>query len=612
MVRGLVPKYRRFNVWDDIGHRLPNTADWTLTARPLPRPPEGELSNVLNATTIRNNPSLFCVSTPINVDRFEELLVSHPNRAFVDSVLVGLREGFWPCADTTKDGYPVINDAHIETTKSPAEASFLKDHIEKEVECGRFSSAFGPDLLPGMYSMPIHAVPKDNGNTFRMVIDHSAGLYSLNSMIGKDTVSPSPLDNMRHLGQHLLQARRDYPNERFVMWKSDVSDAYRLLPMHPHWQLKQIITFNGRRYVDRRNTIGSRAGGALWIAFMSLVTWIAIHVRHIERLTGAYVDDSWGWEIENVLGFYTEYSEFMPETQTLVLELWDYLGIPHKQKKQIFGSPLTIIGFDVDPNAMSITMPLNAKNLLITELESWVTKPRSKHDGARTLKAWQTLAGWLNWALNVFPLLRPALNRVYTKISGVNWPLAKIWVNNDIRLDLDWALRHLRDLSGTRMIKSTAWDPASADVTIFADACLQGMGFWYPDHSVGYYSPTPPVPVLPHIYYFETLCVVSAITHAAEHLPNGKRLVVYTDNTNCVDIFSSLRCEPCLNPLLLHVADILLHTDIDLRVLHVPGEDNVVADAISRMNIATVVKLVPSFRLNCFQPPHITLGAPKK
>ena len=73
-------------------------------------------------------------------------------------------------------------------------------------------------------------------------------------------------------GHHACGTSHRHNSDNLVLWKTDVTDAYRLLPVHPHWQLKQIISFNGRRYADRRNTIGSRAGGALWIAFMSLVT----------------------------------------------------------------------------------------------------------------------------------------------------------------------------------------------------------------------------------------------------------------------------------------------------------------------------------------------------
>ncbi|TEB27632.1 hypothetical protein FA13DRAFT_1601965, partial [Coprinellus micaceus] len=89
---------------------LPNTADWTEHAEPLPRPPDDELANPIVNQTIHDNPHLFNVSTPINIDLFEELLATHPNQPFVRSVVVGLREGFWPCADTCQDDYPTTHD----------------------------------------------------------------------------------------------------------------------------------------------------------------------------------------------------------------------------------------------------------------------------------------------------------------------------------------------------------------------------------------------------------------------------------------------------------------------------------------------------------------------
>lgn len=614
VIRGMVPKYRRFNVWDAKQERLPNTANWTTTARPLPYPPPEELANVTNRNTISQNPHLFNVSTPINIDKFEFLLKRHPNPRFVASVVTGLREGFWPCADTNLPNYPTTHDAHIATTSNTNEAAFLANQINEEVSKGRFSEAFGPNLLPGMYSMPIHAVPKDGGSTFRMVNNHSAEPFSLNSMIDKAHVPPSPLDNMSHVGHRLICFRHDHLKQRLVMWKADVSEAYRLLPVHRHWQLKQVITFGSERRVDWRNCFGGRASGALWIAFMALVTWIAIYERQIINLIGAYVDDSFGFDEEDDVSFYCPYSRFLPRSQALLLELWDELGIPHKEKKQVFGSPLTIIGFDVDPNTMTITLPIEAKNKLIAELDLWIRSPvpGSDNDGKFKLREWQILAGWINWALNMYPPLRPSLNRIYPKMSGQCGPFTKVWVNNAVRFDLTWARDRLRALPGSRIMDCTRWEPADADIVLHTDACLQGMGFWYDGQDTGYYSPTPVSPPVEHIFYFEALCALSALRHAATSFPHKRRFVIYTDNTNTVDIFSSFRAEPAFNHILLAASDIIIDNNIDLRVLHVPGASNTVADAISRLDIATILDIIPSFYLSYFQPPRFPLGALQK
>lgn len=98
------------NVWSSGSYSL-NTADWTTMHWLYFSIPFHELDNPITSNTISSNPSLFRIVTPINVDHFESLLASHPNRQKVDSICKGLREGFWPWADTSIEGYPTTHDA---------------------------------------------------------------------------------------------------------------------------------------------------------------------------------------------------------------------------------------------------------------------------------------------------------------------------------------------------------------------------------------------------------------------------------------------------------------------------------------------------------------------
>jgi hypothetical protein len=91
--------------------------------------------------------------------------------------------------------------------------------------------------------MPIHAVPKPGSSDLRLVTDQSAGPFSLNSMIERDEILGYPLDNMHHLGKMLLDLRKEVgPDRQLTIFKSDIAEAYRLMPVHPCWQIKQINT----------------------------------------------------------------------------------------------------------------------------------------------------------------------------------------------------------------------------------------------------------------------------------------------------------------------------------------------------------------------------------
>ena len=78
--------------------------------------------------------------------------------------------------------------------------------------------------------------------------------------------------------------------------------------------------------------------------------------------------------------------------------------------------------------------------------------------------------------------------------------------------------------------------------------------------------------------------------------------IIYTDNSNTVDIFSSLRVLPPYNHLLKTAINILNLGDSDMRVLHVPGVDNAIADALSRADFKHAIDLAPGLRISTFEP----------
>ena len=595
---GLKPKYLRYNVWNPESDFSPTTSDWTLTAEPLEGPPQSELDDENVKKTIRENPHLFKIVTPIKVDIFEAYLSTHPNQPFVKSVCKGLREGFWPWARTPCAGYPIINDESKPPPLDKKKADFLRAQRDSEVAKGRFSPPFKHELLPGMYCMPIYAVPKPHSSDLRLVTDQSYGKYSPNSMIQHDKVTGFPLDNMMNFGEMLIDLERRAPGEEKVAWKSDIAEAYRILPMHKHWQVKQVVRVDDECHVDHCNVFGGCGAGALFISVDSLVAWIAKEIKRI-RYLGNYVDDSSGCGKKSDYLFYEPYGKSMPRDQVILLTLWDELGIPHKPHKQISGSPLTIIGISVDANELSLTLPEEAKALLMKELEWWC-KPGRKEK----LRRWFQLGGWMNWAFNVYPRLKPALNNFYPKLKGRRDSTSLLWVNNNIRDDFSWALKILSNSSGVRLLKSVYWDVDEASLTIYCDACPEGMGFWYPALNIGFYSPTPLHDNPDLIFYFEALCVHSALFDAYRRTPKNSngRFVIYTDNSNTVDIFNTLRALPPYNHLLKTAVDILNQGDHDLRVLHVSGVDNAVADAFSRNNFHRALTLVPGLKIAPFEP----------
>lgn len=91
------PHFRRGFIWsDDPIDRISPSALYTESAPPLPSVPQHLLDDPTIQKSIHSLGDAIKVETPFDVDKFELLLVDHPNQPFVRSVMKGLCEGFWP------------------------------------------------------------------------------------------------------------------------------------------------------------------------------------------------------------------------------------------------------------------------------------------------------------------------------------------------------------------------------------------------------------------------------------------------------------------------------------------------------------------------------------
>jgi hypothetical protein len=346
------------------------------------------------------------------------------------------------------------------------------------------------------------------------------------------------------------------------------------------------------------------------MAFMGLVTWIAIYIRGIAHLKD-YVNNAFSFELQSNRLFYPPYRCSFPTKQTRLLQLWDELGIPHDKEKQEFGSTLRIIGFVVDPNAMTVTMDSDQRKELVELIRVFAVAGKK-----RTLKEFQKIAGHVNWALNVFSHLKPGLLAVYAKTAGKDRDLATIRVSAPVVHELNWIAQRFEFSSGVHFLKTVEWDPRSADsdaLSVFTDASALGLAFFVPASKLAFQCPCPPDILSEHIFFSEALAVCSVFHYVKSAADiNTKRLVIYSDNMNTVDIFNSLRAIAPYNQLLISAIDIVLDHDLDFRVLHIRGVDNPIADAISRFKNDLAVSLCPGLVIRNFEPPRDALGVRRK
>jgi len=222
-----------------------------------------------------------------------------------------------------------------------------------------------------MVSQPIFTVPKKGSMKLCLVNDHSAGLKLLNLLIPTEGGFVI-LDNLSDLGANIWAAMcKNSGMKPKLLWKSDASEAYRRLPMHPHWQVWQATLIDGEYHINHCAVFGNHTSSCLWCLFFGLVCWVGIHELGIEGLLH-YVDDAFNVSFNDKLTFYHPYQCLMLADQTCFLLLLDQIGLPHEDKKQLHGVTLEIIGLVVSLKDMTILMSSEAKQKLIDSIHDFV------------------------------------------------------------------------------------------------------------------------------------------------------------------------------------------------------------------------------------------------
>ena len=371
--------------------------------------------------------------------------------------------------------------------------------------------------------------------------------------------------------------------------------------MHPRWQVRQATLIGHNYHIDQCAVFGNRASGRLWCLFFGLLCWAGIHEVGIEGLLH-YVDDAFNVTFNDNLTRYAPYNRCMPHDQVRFLSLLDQIGLPHKDKKQVYGEQLEIIGLLVDTRTLSISMSAEAKEKLAGAICNFILNtPDNKCQ--QSLRSWLRILGYANWALNAFPILKPALNSSYDKVAGKTLLSQAVYINKEVRNDLLWFADSALKLDGVCLFSAEEWS-ADEDIQIWCDASKEGLGFWIPQIACGFVGDAVVEDDLSfNIFFNEALTILAALHWSTSYHPIPLRLAIHTDSSNSFNVFNSLRASGPYNTILMSAAATRIEHGIDLRVFFIEGKQNVIADALSCRTLDLVRKLVPDVIIRHFTPP---------
>lgn len=78
---------------------------------------------------------------------------------------------------------------------------------------------------------------------------------------------------------------------------------------------------------------------------------------------------------------------------------------------------------------------------------------------------------------------------------------------------------------------------------------------------------------------------------------------------NTVDLFNTLRVHHIYNEVLKFAVDKLMAHEVNLRVVHISGQHNILADSLSRGQLNEARGIRPLLQTQTFQPPMTLVEA---
>ena len=137
---------------------------------------------------------------------------------------------------------------------------------------------------------------------------------------------------------------------------------------------------------------------------------------------------------------------------------------------------------------------------------------------------WQRILSWINWGLNTYPLVHPALQPAYTKIAGKHISRAQVFLNRSVIHNFLWLADMIKASEGVHILESIEWDHSDADLIVYSDVSLTGLGFVVPTQRLGFCTSTPSDFPSPTIFYYEALAIASTILWVSGLSPRVKKI----------------------------------------------------------------------------------------
>ncbi len=532
----------------------------------LERVSEGELSVPIPGTEE--------IVTPLDWKVWEEELEMHPDREWVKFLVKGIKEGF-------RLGHEQRNVQLRSRTKwgdSSAEVKeAVSEYLAEEVKAKRVWRVGKEEWKSRVQCSPLTVIPKKGKpGRWRLIVNLSAPEgHSVNDGISRELAS------VHYATVDVVVERVIYLGAGAQMAKADMKAAYRNIPVHPKDRWLLGMEWEGSVFVDGALPFGLRSAPIVFTTVGDAIEWIA--KRKGAMWLEHYLDD-----------YVTVGSAGTSECASSLKAFKDScerLGMPlDPGKEEGPAEVITFLGMELDSRNMVVKLPEDKLRGLRKKLGEWRgMKSCRKRDLLSIL-------GHLDHACKAVRAGRSFTRRLRDLSMTVKRLDRRVRLNVAARADLEWWRQFGLQWNGVSMMRALV-EAEEPQVVLVSDASGSwGCGAAWEDRWFQLsWSLTNEVcdwGIMPK----EMLPIVIA---AAVWGYRWRGLTVKARCDN-VAVVATVRSGSCKERHTMHLRRCLAYLEavgeFVLVADHIRGVDNVVADALSRDNVALAHSLMQEVR----------------
>jgi hypothetical protein len=456
--------------------------------------------------------------------------------------------------------------------------NIVQDKLNAEIAAGRIVGPFTDPPFTPFHISPLNIRPKKSHNRYRLLhnLSHPYDGNSVNANIpdAQKTVHYSTV------GDAILKLLT-LPFGSYTA-KTDVADAFRLIPVQPSDYPKLGMCFQNKYYYDRALPQGCGSSCKIFETFSS-----AIHA----------ILEAYAPEVKCV-HMLDDFFLMSPDYNTcashldLLLAICSDIGVPMApEKTTVPSTTTTFLGVELDTTARVARLPREKLDQYTSDIHSALSHSKIRK------RELESLIGKLNFAASVVPA-RPFLRRLIDLLNTVEKPYFFIRLTNSVKQDLLTWLQFLTTYNGVTYFRALGVAD-SITIHMVSDASKKGFGACYGSKWIQ--APYPDTWHAHHITLLE-LYPIFVLIHIFGPLMKNSNILFHCDNSAVTAILNKQSSKDknvmaIVRPLVLLLVDL----NIYLKSEHIAGILNILPDRISRFQVT------PALLRHYGMEPHPTL-----